>query len=278
MSVLQLFPPDGQNRALHGLYRSLNLHRQTAAGDVLIYANYIASVDGRIALPKRGSSEMEVPAAIANPRDWRLYQELAAQADVMLTSARYFRQLAKGCAQDLLPVGAGDVYADLVQWRREQGLKPQPDVMVLSSSLDLPLAALQSLTDRQVIIVTGAGADAARRAALEADGFKVLVAGARQVEGGALKQLLIQHGYRSAYMIAGPEVHGTLLSAGVLDELFLTTHLSLLGGDSFYTIAGGKLDKPVDLRMLSLYLDQQDAGSQLFARFRMNGAARTQHT
>jgi len=274
MSVLQLFPADGQNRALHGLYRSLNLHRQAAAGDVLIYANYIASVDGRIALPKRGSNEMEVPAAIANRRDWRLYQELAAQSDVMLTSARYFRQLAKGCAQDLLPVGAGDAYADLLQWRREQGLKPQPDVMVLSSSLDLPLAALQSLTDRNVMIVTGAGADAGKCAALEAEGFRVLVGGnGGQVDGGALKQLLITEGYRSAYMIAGPEVHGTLLSAGVLDELFLTTHLSLLGGDSFYTISGRQLHETVRLELRSLYLDQHDAGSQLFARYGIHGAA-----
>ncbi|PIW50607.1 MAG: pyrimidine reductase [Zetaproteobacteria bacterium CG12_big_fil_rev_8_21_14_0_65_54_13] len=274
MSVLQLFPADGQNMALHGLYRSLNLHRQAAAGDVLIYANYIASVDGRIAVPKRGSSESEVPAAIANPRDWRLYQELAAQSDVMLTSARYFRQLAKGCAQDLLPVGAGEAYSDLVQWRREQGLKPQPDVMVLSSSLDLPLASLHSLTDRNVMIVTGAESDVVKRASLEAEGFRVLVGGDDgQVDGRVLKQLLITHGYRSAYMIAGPEVHGTLLSAGVLDELFLTTHLSLLGGDGFYTIAGRQLDRTVKLQLRSLYLDQQDAGSQLFARYGMHGTA-----
>jgi len=272
MSVLQLFPPGGQMMPLQGLYQAMNLHRQAAAGDVLIYANYIASVDGRIALPKAGSDEFEVPAAIANKRDWRLYQELAAQSDVMLTSARYFRQLAKGCAQDLLPVGAGDAYADLLGWRVQQGLKPQPDVMVLSSSLDLPLASLHSLSDRKVMVVTGTASDAAKRAALEAEGFPVLIAGDVQVEGEMLRRLLIKHGYRSAYMIAGPAVHGTLLSAGVLDELFLTTHLSLLGGDSFYTIAGRELEKPVGLLIRSLYLDQQDAGSQLFARFGMNSA------
>jgi len=270
MSVLQLFPPDGSGQNLQGLYLAMNLHQQASADDVFIYANYIASLDGRIAMEKAGSGEFEVPASIANPRDWRLYQELAAQSDVMLTSARYFRQLAKGCAQDLLPVGKGDDYADLVRWRREHGLKLQPDVMVLSSSLDLPLAALQSLTDRQVIIVTGSSSETNKRALLEAAGFPVLLAGeGRIVEGGRLKQLLIEYGYRSAYMIAGPEVHGALLSAGVLDELFLTTHLSLLGGDRFYTIAGRELGKTVGLQIQSLYLDQLDAGSQLFARFRV---------
>ncbi|MDX8404963.1 MAG: dihydrofolate reductase family protein [Mariprofundus sp.] len=267
MSVQQLFPVGGRAIPLHGLYLGLNLCDQAAAGEVLIYANYIASMDGRIALPNPDSGAFEVPAAIANPRDWRLYQELAAQSDVMLTSARYFRQLAQGCAQDLLPVGRGDGYADLLAWRGQQGLKPQPDVMVLSASLNLPLSALKSLTDRQVMIVTCAGSDAGKRAELEAHGFAVLIAGDKQVEGDLLRQLLVRHGYRSAYMIAGPEVHGTLLSAGVLDELFLTTHLSLLGGDRFFTIAGRQLEKPVGLQMRSLYLDQQDAGSQLFARF-----------
>jgi len=274
MSILQLFPEDGQSINLHGLYLAMNLHRQAAVDDVFIYANYIASIDGRIALSTNDSSEFEVPAAITNPRDWRLYQELAAQSNVLLTSARYFRQLAQGCAQDLLPVSLDDAYTDLAQWRRQQGLKIQPDVMVLSSSLDLPLAALQSLTDRQVLIVTGAAADAGKRAVLEAEGFQVLLAGDRQVEGGALKELLIAHGYRSAYMIAGPEVHDALLSAGVLDELFLTMHLSLLGGDSFYTITGKQLEIPVGLQLRTLYLDQQDTDSQLFARFRIGDTAR----
>jgi len=96
--VLQLYPASHRQRTLNGLYLGLNLHRQAEIGDVLIYANYIASVDGRIAVRDEGSGEFVVPPAIANKRDWRLYQELAAQADVMLTSARYFRQLATGVA------------------------------------------------------------------------------------------------------------------------------------------------------------------------------------
>ena len=49
-------------------------------------------LDGRIALPAAGRSSHQVPPAIANARDWRLFQELAAQADLLITSARYFRQ------------------------------------------------------------------------------------------------------------------------------------------------------------------------------------------
>jgi len=44
-----------------------------------------------------------VPRAIANERDWRLFQELSAQADIFLTSGRYLREWAKGQAQEILP-------------------------------------------------------------------------------------------------------------------------------------------------------------------------------
>jgi len=43
-----------------------------------------------------------VPDSVANPRDWRLFQELAAQADVLVMSARHLRELAAGAAQDSL--------------------------------------------------------------------------------------------------------------------------------------------------------------------------------
>lgn len=105
MSVLRLYPAPPEPTQLEGLYLKLNLHLQVEVGEILIYSNYIASMDGRISLRDTSTGRFIVPEAIANKRDWRLYQELAAQSDVMITSARYFRQLAKGEAQDLLPVG-----------------------------------------------------------------------------------------------------------------------------------------------------------------------------
>jgi len=270
MTVLQLYPAPQQEMALKTLYLSRQLHRQAALGDMLIYANYIASLDGRISLPDV-NGEQGVPATLANKRDWRLYQELAAQSDIMLTSARYFRQLAKGNAQDLLPVGAGDDYADLRDWRNAQGLKAQPDVAIISASLDIPQAALEKVQDRRVLVLTTECADTAKSAALEALGIKVILAGKRLVEGERLKQVLASNGYRSAYMIAGPGLHATLVQAGVLDYLFLTTRHMLLGGDDFSTIMQGELNTPVDLELVSRYLDAHSG--QDFACYRFTGRA-----
>lgn len=271
MSVLQLFPPSGEPHDLQGLYLGLGLNRRTRQGiadesGLLIYANFISSLDGRISLLNEQAGEFGVPACLANKRDWRLYQELAAQADVMITSARYFRQLAQGCAQDLLPVGKESEYQDLAQWRSQHGLKPQPDVLIVSVSLDIPPQALSALQDRRVMIITPAGCDPLRRQSLEQAGAEIFEVESKSitVTGRDIRTLLQQQGYAAAYMIAGPQVHHTLLADGSLDELFLTTHFSLLGHDAFHTVLQGEID-PVQLRLQSLYLDQQ--GHQSFARY-----------
>jgi riboflavin biosynthesis pyrimidine reductase len=278
MSVLRLYPPPQQKLPLHGLYLDLRLHRRAEAGQVFVYANFIASLDGRISLPDAGG-EQAVPTALANRRDWRLYQELAAQADIMLTSARYFRQLAKGRAQDLLPIGHGAEYADLADWRRAEGLQPQPDVAILSRSLDIPVAALHGLRDRRILVLTGRDAAPEEMARLSAEGIRVIRCGEKQVGGAELRRLLVAGGYRSAYMIAGPEVHRSLHGGG-LDMLFLSQRHCLLGGDDFRSIMQGRLDRPVEMQLSSLYLDEttylKQRGGQSFACYEImpqeNGA------
>jgi len=268
MGVFRLYPRPVAQIPLTGLYLSLYLQRRAAAGDVFIYANYITSVDGRISLWSEQKQAQEVPASLANPRDWRLYQELAAQSDVMITSARYFRQFAQGCAQDLLPVGHGDAFADLRQWRVQQGMQPQPDVVILSASLDIPPHVLPQ--DRRVWVLTGSGADVTRMRLLEQAGARVVRASQAHVDGTFLRQHLLHTGYRSAYMIAGPQVHHTLLASGALDELFLTTRHCLLGGMDFHTCLEGALHAAMPLQLLSLYLDAEGHDTaQHYARYRL---------
>jgi len=259
--VLRLYPAPQQAMSLEGLYLALGLHREASAGDVLIYANYIASLDGRISI--RDDGGYSVPAAIANARDWRLYQELAAQADVLITSGRYFRQWVEGRAQAALPIG--DEYPDLADWRRGQGLATQPAVAIVSRSLDVPLDALAHLAGRDIYVFTAESADTNCMAALRNAGVHVVTAGATGVDGVVLKRELAALGFRSACMIAGPEVHATLLAAGVLDRLFLSQRHVLMGGGDFHTLLEGAASGPCHCQLLSLYYDA--TGSQTFHQF-----------
>ncbi len=263
--VHSLLPPSSESLPLEGLYLRLNLHREAGEGELFIYSNYVASLDGRISRLNPETGDYEVPKSLANECDWRLYQELAAQSDILITSARYFRQLSTGTAQDLLPVGSG--FADLKQWRLDQGLKAQPAVAILSRSLDIPTEVFELLGERTIHVLTSAGAPAERRAELVSQGVSVVTAGDVDVEGKALRKALIDLGFRSAYMIAGPQVHRTLIEAAVLDVLFLTTRFTLMGSEKSHGFCEGALSHSSGMNLESLYLDSD--GEQLFACYRM---------
>jgi riboflavin biosynthesis pyrimidine reductase len=258
-TVLQLFPTPGGSLPLEGLYLAHELHRKAEAEKPFVYSNFVASLDGRIALPAAHRTTRRVPPAIANPRDWRLYQELAAQADLLVTSGRYFRQLASGEAQDLLPIGKQERFADLHTWRRSQGLSAQPDIAILSASLEIPVQTLATHAERGVHVFTGEDADPEKRVALEAAGGRIHIAGpGHAAEGQQVVRALAAAGYRSIYVIAGPSVLFTLLQANVLNRLYLTFAHVLLAGRDFDTLTWGQeLHPPQAMRLVSLFYDSQ---------------------
>jgi len=267
--VLRLYPAPNKQVQLQGLYLGLGMHRAGSAAP-FVYCNFLSSLDGRIALSSPDGAESWVPREIANPADWRLYQELAAQADVLLSSARYCRQFAEGRAQDLLPIGPGNTYADLHAWRKRRGMSPQPAIAVISASLDIPLQALEAYRDRSIHIFTGRAADAKRVEALQKFGYQVIFAGeGERIDGRQLVDALGDLGFRTIYSIAGPAVFHTLLRAGVVNELFLTTSHQILAGEGFHTlIRGPQLNPAAGFRLQSLYYDTSHNGqAQFFSRF-----------
>lgn len=269
--VTQLFPALRAGIPLSGLYLEHRLHAHRRDDRPFVYSNFITSLDGRIAMGESGRSTHTVPEAITNPRDWRLYQELAGQSDILITSGRFFRQSNTGEAQDILPVGVQPEFADIRRWRLEQGLRAQPDIAIMSSSLDIPAAGLQPYRNRRLIVVTGAGADENRVRRLQDEGVEVMRAGAgRQVDGRQMVDALGAAGYRSLYTIAGPAVFGTLLQARVVDRLYLTFACTLLGGYVFDTLTRCEELVPAQgMQLASLYHDPHapSGAGQLFALF-----------
>ena len=88
--ILQLFPVPSREVSLRGLYLEHNLRAHAEAlGRVFLCANFVSSLDGRIAVPDSSGKGVTLAEAITNPRDWRLFQELAVQTDILITSGRY---------------------------------------------------------------------------------------------------------------------------------------------------------------------------------------------
>jgi len=262
--IWQLYPPPAREVPLNGLYLGHDLRQHAADRDrPFIYTNYVTSLDGRIAIPRPGGKGMMVPQKTANDRDWRLFQELAVQADVIITSGRYLRDYADGKAQEILRVYEDPRFEDLGRWRTERGLTPYPDLAVISGSLDFPVPAFLTRGGRNVVILTHEAADQARRRELEAQGGRVIPVGETEVSGRQVGAALGEIGYRMVFMGTGPKVHHLLLAGNVLDRLYTTFAHRLLGGQPFSSLVEGELlDPATDLKLHTLYFDPHALNGQ----------------
>jgi riboflavin biosynthesis pyrimidine reductase len=268
--ILRLYPQPSVELPLTGAYLAHDLRRYPeTTGKPFVYANFVVSIDGRIAIPRQSGGGMMVPKATANERDWRLYQELASQADILLSSGRYLREWAEGRAQEILQVD-DPRFADLREWRKERGLPPQADIAVISASLDFPIPPVLMSAGRRVVVLTTEHPDAARVREIEAQGAKVLIAGKKSVDGSLLLKRLSELGYRSVYSAAGPKVLHLLVTGDVLDRLYLTYANRMLGGQPYASILeGALLTPPVDLKIHEIYLDAAGLGGlgQMFLSY-----------
>lgn len=255
MTIQQLFPTGGK-RPLHNLYLSHNLRQYAAQSKrPFVYANFVTSVDGRIAIPHPTKPGMMVPNSIANERDWRLFQELATQADLIISSGRYLRDWADGRAQEILRVD-DPAFADLRQWREVQGLAAQPDIAIISSSLNFPIPEVLTANGRRVIVFTTANPESSRVAEIKARAGELFVVGEKSVSGKQLVEKIAGLGYQTVYSAAGPRILHLLLAENVLHRLYLTQVSRLLGGSPFSSIVEGDLlETAVNLQLHTLYYD-----------------------
>lgn len=266
--ILQLYPQPAREVALQGAYLDHDL-RQQASEQAFVYANFVVSLDGRIAVPRSDDGGLTVPQQTANDRDWRLFQELAAQADLIISSGRYLREWAEGKAQEILQVD-DPRFADLREWRQALGLNPQPDIAIVSGSMRFPIPDVLTKNGRRFLVFTAGAPDQDRVDEIEQKGGRVLVAGEDGVDGTRMVQQMTDLGYRTVYSAAGPKILHLLLAGNVLNRLYLTHAGRILGGDPFASIVEGPLlETAVGFTLNTLYLDPAalDGLGQIFLSY-----------
>jgi diaminohydroxyphosphoribosylaminopyrimidine deaminase/5-amino-6-(5-phosphoribosylamino)uracil reductase len=164
-----------------------------------------ASLDGRIALAN-GQSRW-----ITSEESRRDVHALRARSCAMLT-------------------GIGTVVQDDPELTvRHVPCKRQPKRVVIDNRLDMPLNA-KILAGEPPLILT-VSEDAAKRAALEAKGAEVLVV-PRQAEKSdlaAVARLLGERAFNEVTVETGGKLMGSLLRAGVVDEIVLYVAPLILG-------------------------------------------------
>jgi len=254
-TLTRLFPTPSTTRALDGTYLAHDLHALGSTAHPFVYANFVSSLDGRTSQIDRELGRLRPPQPISNDHDWRLYLELAAQADAVVTSSsRLSAMLAEDREQIHCVEHIED--GDIGEWRRARGHNRRPTCIVLSKNLELPIDALLAKPHCDVVIMAGSGADPADAARLIRGGVEVRIAPQRWVVGADIAAIARERGFRTLYAIGGPDILYTMLDARLLDRLYVTVaHVALAGRDFDTLSRGDTLTPPFGFRLNELYLD-----------------------
>jgi riboflavin biosynthesis pyrimidine reductase len=185
-----------------------------------LYANFVSSLDGVVSLPEVEASNRLL--ADESSEDHLVMALLRACADVVLVGSGTLR--ASPRARWLPESAFPDGQAALAELRRRLGLAPEPALAAVTSGLELPLP-LAELPREPIVLTTRRGAETA---AAEA-GDAVPLPGDLFVDVRAAIEELRARGFRRILCEGGPTLFGSLLAAGLVDELFLTLSPVLAG-------------------------------------------------
>ncbi len=235
----------------------------------LLFANFVETLDGVVAIR-------------SEPRTNRLVSG-DSEAD------RFVMGLLRACADSVLlgsgtlhgsptsvwtperacPAGA-DAFSEL---RQRLGLEADPELAVLTASgaIEPEHPALE----RGAVVLTTKDGAARCRPKLPGAVEVVVLGGESSVDPAEAVGVLNERGRRSILSEAGPHVFGSLLAAGLVDELFLTVSPLLAGrsplGERLGLVEGEELlpGRASPSRLLGVRRD----GAHLFLRYGLSSGA-----
>lgn len=269
-SVLRLYPAPTAQITLERLYLDRPLLAHAQISKPLIYANFISSLDGRIALWSTQKKRYTLPDRLVHPNDFRLFLELHAHADCLVTHAGYLRAVRKKELGNILQLPADKKYRDIADWRISKKLTNHPDIIIVSSSLDFPVPTTLVSDEQKLIVVTTKNSPKNKRETLEKFGCEVLVTrNTNIVQGKELIRAITKYNYRAIYLVAGPQLMRTMIHDQLLNKLFFTTSHQLIGGETFKTITEGpEIFNHCSLKLKQLFYDEKNKGhSHWFVEF-----------
>lgn len=265
--VVRLYPGGGESVPLKGLYLRQDQHvlRNIKGNNSppYIYANFLISLDGRIASRNEGEEFYQLPDQLKSDEDFRLFLELHSRADCIITHAGYMRALNAGRLGNVLQLPESGDTQYMHDWRLQQGLKKNPDVVIISGSLDFPWHSSLDDSEQKVHIVTGGKSTEDNKQRWLDAGQRVNEMGAHQhVDVQQLLAFLIKQGYRSVYLVAGPDLLQDLIEHNYVHSFYMTMSHQLLGGNDFKSLlSGDALNAAGRMKLENMYLDTESSNA-----------------
>lgn len=231
---MQLIWPDDQARVLDE--DAVEQLYGYPAGQKWTVINFVSSADGAVEVNGRA-------AGLSSATDRQVLQLGSDLADVLLVGA------TTAMVEGFHGVQPGPRTA---QRRRRQGLSDIPPVAVVTTGESLPADA-PVVTEAEVptIVITCAAAPEVTCRAWRAAGAEVVIAGDETVDPPQAIDALLTRGLRRIDCEGGPHLFGSLLSAGMVDELRLTVSPLLVSGAASRIAAGAGIE-PINLELASV--------------------------
>lgn len=186
--------------------------------------NFVESADGAVTLGGRSGD-------LGGDTDHRLMQVLRSMADVVLVGAGTVR--AEG-------YGGLRVGHEGVAWRRDHGLADQPALAILSGGLRLePTDDVFTKAIAPPVVVTTDASAHARGRIFDAVA-EVVACGDGTVDLTRMLEQFSARGWTQVLCEGGPHLFGTLLEAGVVDEVCVTVAPRFVGGEAGRIVQGAR--------------------------------------
>jgi len=234
----------------------------------VLYANFVETLDGIVAIRSEPRSNRLVSGD--SETDRFVMGLLRAFADCVLIGSGTLHGSPKALwTPEKAHPGQADAFAEL---RRRLGLAPEPMLAVITGSG--ALGEHPALEHGAVVLTTASGAKRCHR---ELPGSVEIVelAGETAVDPAGAVAALRERGYSSILSEAGPHVFGSLLAAGLVDQLFLTVSPLVAGrsdlGQRLGLVEATELlpEHSDPARLLSVRRD----GAHLFLRYGLSSPA-----
>ena len=214
-------------------YRSVDFPA-APAGRPYALIDMVATIDGKIV-----SGGRDEPVTDLGPKtDHAAMRNLEAAADAVL-------------------VGASTLRAAKPSWKPRTATR-----VVVTGSGHLPLGSAFFEPDARVVVAAPEGVSFELPEHVE-----VVTAGAERVDFSLLARLLRERGVGRLLVLGGSTVNGQMLSAGLIDEIFLTVAPKVKLGRGLPTMAEGEAFPREALATFCL-VSGQAFGDEMFLRYR----------
>ena len=237
--------PEAEPSTIGAQVAGLDLAERAGDERPYVITNFALTLDGHATISGRSG-------AIGSDADTAMLIGLRTRVDAVMIGAGTMRAERYGRV-------VGDPAKR--QLRESEGLAPDPLVVIVSGRLDLPWDAPLFTEAEGPVLICTASDEQPPETATRLD----LI---RHPEGVDLTALLgrlrSDHGVRALLCEGGPRLHGELIEAGLVDELFVTSAPKLSGGVGPGLIAGlAERERPLELAWL---LAEESTG-ELFGRY-----------